>query len=470
MVLKLYNSLTRTKETFISLVPGKVKMYVCGPTVYSYIHIGNARAFVVFDVLRRYLKFLKFKVEYVQNLTDVDDKLLSAARLEGVALSDLARKYIAAYAEDMSALGVYQADQQPKATEYIENMCALIERLIAKDYAYLVENDVYFRVRKKKDYGKLVQQSLDDLRVGSRVENNPKKEHPLDFVLWKGRGADDEVSWPSPWGEGRPGWHTECVAMILQVLGDQIDIHAGGVDLCFPHHENELAQGEALTKKTLAKYWLHNGFVQMSGEKMSKSVGNICTVRSLLEQYTSLALRYYLLSVHYRSPMDFSSQIMEQAENSVRRLQGIMDRLVDRKKNAVQADSSEDIKEQLQAFALQFKAAMNDDLNTANAIGVLFAAVKYANEVISSNQVSSGSLEAIHQFLTVYGIEILGLIAPGGVQVLDEEIKTLVAEREQARSVRNYARADEIRAKLTKLGIILEDTGHGVRWRRSKDQ
>ncbi|SEN59935.1 cysteine--tRNA ligase [Lihuaxuella thermophila] len=465
MTLRLYNTLTKKKEELKPLTEGEIKMYVCGPTVYNYIHIGNARVFVFYDVVRRYLRHLGYKVTYVQNFTDVDDRLIQASKETGVPVPEIAERFIQAYFEDMDALGVERADFHPRATEHIAEMIEAVQVLLDNGYAYEKDGDVYFRTLAKKDYGKLSHQSLDELKAGARIEVNERKEHPLDFALWKA-AKPGEISWDTPWGPGRPGWHLECSAMSRKYLGDTLDIHAGGMDLCFPHHENEIAQSEAWTGKPFVRYWLHNGYINMGHEKMSKSLGNVKLVIDLRKEYTPQAIRYLLLSSHYRNPIQFSKEIMHQAEGSVERIRTAVANIKHRKKAALEGEPAQELTRNLESLSEQFHTEMNDDLNTANAISVLFEAVKLANEWVAQPVVSEGSLDALLSWFKTYGSQILGLVDVETEEILDAEVEALIEERQQARKERNFARADEIRDLLSAKGIILEDTPQGVRWRR----
>ncbi|OYD06556.1 cysteine--tRNA ligase [Paludifilum halophilum] len=466
MTLQLYNTLTREKEPFKPLSKERVTMYVCGPTVYNYIHIGNARVFVFFDVVRRYLQYRGFDVTYVQNFTDVDDRLIRAAAEEGTTVPELAERYIRAYFEDMDALGVQRADVHPRATEHIPGMVEGISRLIEKGYAYERDGDVYYRALRKDDYGKLSHQSVEELKSGARVEVDEKKENPLDFALWKKTKPGEEIAWDSPWGKGRPGWHIECSAMVKQYLGDTIDIHAGGTDLCFPHHENEIAQSEAWTGKPFASYWLHNGYMNMGSEKMSKSLGNIVRVKELREEYNPRALRYFLLSAHYRNPISFSDESIRQMESGLERFDTATVNLSHRLETALQGEAAPEVMARLDELTRNFETAMDDDLNTANAISVLFEAVHFANELVSQSVVPKGSLEKTMEWIQRYGGEILGLVEDPGDQSLEAEIESLIEERQQARKNKDFQRADAIRDELAERGILLEDTPQGVRWRK----
>ncbi|BCU80370.1 cysteine--tRNA ligase [Polycladomyces abyssicola] len=465
MSVQIYNTLTRKKEPLETVHPGKVNMYVCGPTVYNYIHIGNARVFVFFDVVRRYLQYKGYDVKYVQNFTDVDDKLIRTANEEGTTVPEVAERYIRAYFEDMDALGVRRADVHPRATEHIPDMIEAIRELIDKGWAYERDGDVYYRALKKDDYGKLSHQAIADLKAGARIEVNERKEHPLDFALWK-KAKPGEIKWDSPWGEGRPGWHIECSVMSRKYLGETLDIHAGGKDLCFPHHENEIAQSEALTGKPFARYWMHNEFVNMGGEKMSKSLGNIVTVYDLRKRYPARVIRYFLISAHYRNPIQFSEEVMDQLKNGLERIDNAWFNLRHRMTAATEGPADPAVKEQLSSLTAQFEAAMDDDMNTANALSVLFEAVKLVNETVAQPVVTLGTLEALKEWMTTFGGEILGLIELEGEDALDREIEALIEERQQARKRRDFARADAIRDQLAAMGILLEDTPQGVRWRR----
>jgi cysteinyl-tRNA synthetase len=384
-------------------------MYVCGPTVYNYIHIGNARAFVFFDVVRRYLRHIGYQVTYVQNITDVDDKLINASRETGETVEAIAERYMHAFHEDMGAIGAEKPDSSPRATEHITEMVEAIEALIEKGYAYESNGDVYFRSLQKKDYGKLSHQSLDELKSGARIEINEQKDHQLDFVLWK-KAKPGEVSWDSPWGPGRPGWHIECSVMSRKYLGDTLDIHGGGVDLCFPHHENEIAQSETWTEQPFVQYWMHNGFVNMGSEKMSKSLGNVERVVTLRAKYSPEAIRYFLLSAHYRSPIQFSDEIMEQCEGSADRIRTAMANLQHRREVAVPGPVSDDLRHPFEELTEKFYEAMDDDFNTANAIAVLFDAVKVSNEFVAKPTLFIEEIDYINEWMKTFGGEILGLV------------------------------------------------------------
>lgn len=467
MSLQLYNTLTRRKEEFIPLEPGKVKMYVCGPTVYNYIHIGNARPAIVFDTLRRYLKYRGYEVTFVQNITDVDDKLIRAANEEGTTVNELAERYTQAYNEDLASLHVLPPDIQPRVMQTIPEIIQFIVGLIEKGYAYESEGDVYFRTNRFSEYGKLSHQPIEELQAGARVEVNEKKENPLDFALWKA-AKEGEIHWDSPWGKGRPGWHIECSAMALKFLGETIDIHAGGTDLVFPHHENEIAQSECLTGKVFANYWLHNGMLNINNEKMSKSLGNFLLLRELVKQYGGQLIRFFLLTGHYRGPINFSPDLLEQAANGMERITTSFVNLTHRMETARPEEPNGLAEEQagiIQNLRERFIAEMDDDINTANAITVLFDLAKEANLYMRNNNVGLPQLIAYRElFGEIAGV--LGLQLEQQEELLDSEIEQLIAERGEARKARNFARADEIRDLLTNRGIILEDTPQGVRWRR----
>lgn len=466
--VKLYNTLTRKKEKMVPQSKDQVHMYVCGPTVYNYIHIGNARVFVFFDVVRRFLQHLGYQVTYVQNFTDVDDRLIEASKETGKSVKEIAQKYIDAYFEDMDALGVQRADVHPCATDHIQEMIEAVEILIQKGYAYERNGDVYFRSLTKQDYGKLSNQSIEELRAGARIEINEEKDHPLDFALWKA-AKPGEIQWETPWGiPGRPGWHIECSVMARKYLGDTLDIHAGGVDLCFPHHENEIAQSESLTGKLFVQYWLHNGYINMGNEKMSKSLGNVKRVVELRKEYRAPVIRYFLLSAHYRQPISFDTEIMRQAEASVDRMETAILNLQHRKQTALDGEMDPILDQQLNRLSESFDAVMADDFNTANAISVLFDAVRLANEWVQKPVVTRSSIDQLLQWFSLYGGEILGLVEVEKEEELDQEIENLIEERQQARREKNYARADEIRDQLMQMGVILEDTPQGVRWKRKR--
>lgn len=461
----IYNTLTREKEKFKPIDRNEVKMYVCGPTVYNYIHIGNARPAIVFDTVRRYFEYEGYDVKYVLNFTDIDDKIIDVANEENVPVSEISEKYIDAYLEDVSALAVKEATVHPRVTETIEEIIEFVEGLIEKGFAYEVEGDVYFKARKFEEYGKLSAQSIDELRSGARIQVGEKKDDPLDFVLWK-KSEEGEISWSSPWGEGRPGWHIECSAMAKKYLGETIDIHAGGQDLTFPHHENEIAQSEALSDKTFANYWMHNGYMNIDNEKMSKSLGNFILTRDLIEQFDPNIIRYFMLTVHYRSPINFSDDLLNSAANSFERIEIAYQNLEHRKSLSLNlVDNDEEWLEKIAQHKESFEAAMKDDFNTAKAISVIFDLTRDANAYLAEKQTSEKVIEAFQDQIKTL-LDVLGLTLKIEEQLLEEDIERLIEEREEARANKNYERADEIRDELKEQNIILEDTPQGVRWRR----
>lgn len=463
--MKILNTLTRRKEEFVPINEGKVGIYVCGPTVYDYIHIGNARPMIVFDTLRRYLEYKGYDVNYVSNFTDVDDKIIKRANEEGVDASVISERYIAEVKKDMAALNVREATTHPKATEEIPDMIEMVKTLIEKGYAYEVNGTVYFRTRKFKDYGKLSKKNIDDLRSGNRdllVSGVDEKEDPLDFVLWKPK-KEGEPSWPSPWGDGRPGWHLECSVMSKKYIGDVIDIHAGGEDLVFPHHENEIAQSEAANGTEFARYWMHNGFLKINNEKMSKSLGNFFTVREIAEKYPLQVIRFFMLSAHYRSPLNFSADLVEASKNGLERILTAVDRL--KSISGTEGEVDKAVADEMDAFVKKYEAAMDDDLNTADAISVIFELVKYANVNVTEDSTKS-TVELVLNTVTKL-CDILGIITEKKKEILDSDIEALIEERQAARKAKNFARADEIRDQLSDMGIILEDTREGVKWKRA---
>ena len=465
MSIQIYNTLNQEKEEFIPQQAGKVSMYVCGPTVYNYIHIGNARPAIVFDTVRRYLEYKGFDVDYVLNFTDVDDKIINAAKNTGETVPEIADKYIDAYMEDVGALGVKKATHNPRVMETMDDIVAFIQELIDKGFAYEVDGDVYYKPRKFDGYGKLSHQSIDELRVGARIQVGEKKEDPLDFALWK-KAKDDEISWDSPWGKGRPGWHIECSAMVKKHLGETIDIHAGGQDLTFPHHENEIAQSEALTGKPFAKYWMHNGYINIDNEKMSKSLNNFVLTRDLINAHDPQVIRFFMLSVHYRNPINFTEELLESAKNSFNRIKTAYQNLQHRKQSSMNlVNEADSWMEKINSFKQEFENAMDDDFNTANAISVLFDITKEANHYIQQDQTQAKVIDAFQAAMETF-LRILGLEARSKGELLDAEIEALIEERNEARKSRNFARADEIRDQLKEKNIILEDTPQGVRWKR----
>ena len=468
--MKLYNTLSKQKEEFTPLEEGKVKMYVCGPTVYNFIHIGNARPMIVFDTVRRYFEYKGYDVNYVSNFTDVDDKIIKKANEEGVSSDEISKRYIAECKKDMDGMNIEPATKNPLATEEIGGMIEMIQTLIDKGYAYEKNGTVYYSTRKFKDYGKLSHKNLDDLRSGERsllVSGEDEKEDPLDFVLWKPK-KEGEPFWKAPWSEGRPGWHIECSEMSKKYLGEQIDIHAGGEDLVFPHHENEIAQSEAANGKEFAKYWMHNAFLNIDNRKMSKSLGNFRTVREISEQYDLQVLRFIMLSAHYRSPLNFSADLMEASGNGLERIVNAADNLKFLKKNAANEKMTEEENKlftQTDTFVADFERAMEDDFNTADAIAAVFDLVKFAN----SNTDSESSAEYLGKLfdLLVKLTDVLGLLIDKKEDILDEDIEKLIEERQAARKAKDFARADAIRDELLEKGIILKDTREGVQWKRA---
>ncbi|MBR3062833.1 MAG: cysteine--tRNA ligase [Exiguobacterium sp.] len=464
-MIQLYNSLTNKKEPFVPIVPGKVSMYVCGPTVYNYIHVGNARPAIAFDTVRRYLTYRGYEVKYVLNFTDVDDKIIRAANELGEDTETLTNRYIEAYLADTGALNVQPADVHPRVTDTMEEIIEFIRQLETEGFAYESEGDVYFRTKKFETYGKLSQQSIEDLRAGSRVDVGEKKEDPLDFVLWKA-AKPDEPSWDSPWGKGRPGWHIECSAMAKKHLGTTIDIHAGGHDLKFPHHENEIAQSEACNHAKFANYWLHNGFINIENEKMSKSLGNFLLVHEALKEVDPMVLRFFMLSVHYRHPINYSRELIEQAANGWSRIKEAYQNIEYRLSvTAGLGEASESMERKLESIKASFIESMDDDINTANAVTVLFDLAREANIYAKADHVAKATLE---QVLSLFDelTGVLGLTLAEEKELLDAEIDQLIQERNDARAARNFARADEIRDLLKEQNIQLEDTAQGVRWKR----
>ena len=468
--MKIYNTLSKTKEEFIPLEEGKVRMYVCGPTVYNLIHIGNARPMIVFDTVRRYMEYKGYEVNYVSNFTDVDDKIIKKAIEEGVEASVISERYIAECKKDMEALNVKPATTHPLATNEICGMLDMIGDLIEKGHAYAAaDGTVYFRTRSFKEYGKLSHKNLDDLQGGNRsllVSGEDQKEDPLDFVLWKPR-KEGEPAWESPWCDGRPGWHIECSVMSKKYLGDEIDIHAGGEDLVFPHHENEIAQSEAANGKTFARYWMHNAFLNIDNKKMSKSAGNFFTVRDISEKYDLQVLRFFMLSAHYRSPLNFSADLMEAAKNGLERIVTAAEKLRDLQSKAVGELTESEVAslEEAKSFMAKYEEAMEDDFNTADAISAIFEMVKFTNTNANADS-SKAYVDALYAQLDKMA-EICGLILEGSAEILDEEIEKLIQERQDARKLKNFARADEIRNQLLEQGIVLEDTREGVKWKRA---
>ena len=468
--MKIYNTMSKRKEEFVPLEEGKVKMYVCGPTVYNFIHIGNARPMIVFDTVRRYFEYKNYDVNFVSNFTDVDDKIIKKANEEGVTAEEISKRYIEECKKDMEGMNIQPATKNPLATEEIGGMISMIETLIEKGYAYEKNGTVYYRTRKFAEYGKLSHKNLDDLQSGGRallVSGEDEKEDSLDFVLWKPK-KEGEPAWKSPWGEGRPGWHIECSEMSKKYLGEQIDIHAGGEDLIFPHHENEIAQSEAANGKEFAKYWMHNGFLNIDNRKMSKSLGNFFTVREISEKYDLQVLRFFMLSAHYRSPLNFSAELMEAAKNGLERITTAAENLKFLINNARTEDMSEDERKKLAGstvYVENFEKAMDDDFNTADAISAVFELVKYMNTTTDGAS-SKEYLQNLFDCL-IRLTDVLGIIVDKEDEILASDIEALIEERQAARKAKNFARADEIRDELLAKGIILKDTREGVQWKRA---
>ena len=461
--MKIYNTLTRKKEEFKPIKEGEVSIYVCGPTVYNFFHIGNARPFVVFDTLRKYMEYRGNKVKFVQNFTDVDDKIINKAREEGSTAPEVSEKYIEEYYKDAAALNVRKADVHPKVSEHIQDIVKFVETLVEKGYAYEADGDVYFSTRKFPEYGKLSKQNIDDLESGARIAVGEVKQDPLDFALWKARKTEDEIAWESPWGMGRPGWHIECSAMSKKHLGETIDIHAGGQDLQFPHHENEIAQSECCNGSPFAHYWMHNGYITIDNEKMSKSKGNFFTVRDILKEYDGEVIRFFLLSGHYRSPINFSDALMDQAKNGLARMENCKENLVYLTTAGTDGTMTDSEKEQLAGYdkyRQDFIRVMDDDLNTADAISAVFELITAINTAVkdgATKEFAQKSLKTLMEFA-----DVLGLLQGKADDGVDPEIQKLVDERQEARKAKNFARADEIRDLLKEKGITLKDTPQGV--------
>ena len=464
--MKVYNTLTRKKEELVPITPGEIKIYACGPTVYNYIHIGNARPLCIFDILRRYLEYRGYNVKFVQNFTDIDDKIIRRANEEHVDFSEISERYIKEFWTDADGLNVRHATINPKATENIDAIIQLISTLIEKGYAYEAQGDVYFSTEKFKDYGKLSHQPLEDLEAGARIMVGEVKREPMDFAVWKA-AKPGEPAWDSPWGKGRPGWHIECSAMNWRYLGDTIDIHCGGQDLIFPHHENEIAQSECFTGKPFAHYWMHNGYINVDNVKMSKSLGNFFTVRDVAEKYGYEPIRYLLISAQYRSPINYSTDIIEQCIAALNRLYTCRDSLDFELKNAVDAEHDGDkaIIDGFDKYREQFISAMDDDLNTADAIASIFELVRDINTNVVGKTPSKALVEgAIAMFDELTGV--LGLVYNRKTETLDSDVEALIEARTNARKEKNWAEADRIRDQLKEMGIVLEDTAQGVKWHR----
>lgn len=460
--MKIYNTLTRKKEEFVPIEEGTAKIYVCGPTVYNYFHIGNARPFVVFDTLRKYLQYRGYKVKFVQNFTDVDDKIINRAREEHLTAKEVSEKYIEEYYKDAAALNVTKADVHPRVSEHIPEIIEFVQTLIDKGYAYEVNGDVYFSTRKFNGYGKLSGQNIEDLESGARIAVGEIKEDPLDFALWKAQKEEDEIAWDCPWGKGRPGWHIECSAMSKKHLGDTIDIHAGGQDLQFPHHENEIAQSECCNGVPFANYWMHNGYITINNEKMSKSKGNFFTVRDILKEYDGEVMRFFLLSGHYRNPINFSDSLMEQAKAGLGRMRNAKETLkhLIANGNGEMTDAEKEALAGYDKYRQEFIAAMDDDLNTADAISAIFELITVINTAVrdgASREFAEKSLDTLMELAS-----IVGLLQQDADKAVDDDIQALVDERQEARKAKNFARADEIRDMLKARGITLKDTPQGV--------
>lgn len=464
--MKLYNTLTRTKEEFVPIEEGKVKMYVCGPTVYNFFHIGNARPFIMFDTFRRYLEYRGYDVKYIQNFTDVDDKIIKRGNEEGITPEQVADKYIDEYFKDADRLGIKRATVHPRVTDNINEIIEFIKELEEKGYAYAVNGEVYFDTQKFEGYGKLSKQNQEDLEAGARIEVNSQKRHPMDFVLWKPR-KEGEPGWESPWSVGRPGWHIECSVMSKRYLGDTIDIHAGGQDLAFPHHENEIAQSEARSGKTFSNYWIHNGYININNEKMSKSKGNFFTVRDIADKYDLEVVRFFMLSAHYRNPVNFSDEMLSQSKAGLERLYNTKEKLEFTLSNLKVVDIKEDEKslsEELNSFREKFIVAMDDDINTADAISVIFELARFIN----TNVNEESSIEFAKMCLTEFEelTNVLNIVNKKQEEVLDADIEKLIQDRVDAKKNKDFALADEIRNKLLEMGIVLEDTRQGTKWKR----
>lgn len=465
--MKLYNTLTRTKEEFIPIEEGKVKMYVCGPTVYNYIHIGNARPFIIFDTLRRYLEYRGYDVTFVQNFTDVDDKIIKRGHEEQISPEEVANKYINEYFVDADGLGIKRASVHPRVTDNINEIITFVKELEDKGYAYEVNGDVYFDTKKFEGYGKLSKQNQDDLEAGARIEVNSQKRHPMDFVLWKSK-KEGEPGWQSPWGEGRPGWHIECSVMSNRYLGETIDIHAGGQDLAFPHHENEIAQSEARSGKPFSNYWIHNGYININNEKMSKSKGNFFTVRDISKSYDLEIVRFFMLSSHYRNPVNFSDELLSQSKAGLERLYNAKERAEFIISNLQESSITEDEKslvEELNLYRTKFVNAMEDDINTADAISAIFELSRFINTNVSEKSSLEFAKKCLDEFNEL--TSVLNIVNKKQDDILDEEIENLIQKRVEAKKNKDFKLADDIRQELLEKGIILEDTRQGTKWKRA---
>ena len=459
--MKVFNTMTAKKEELVPVKPGEVSIYACGPTVYNFFHIGNARMFVVFDTLRRYLEYVGYKVNFVQNFTDIDDKMIKKANEDGTTVAEIAEKYIGEYFTDAEGLNIKRATVHPKATENIDAIIEIVSELVEKGYAYEVEGDVYFEVEKCKNYGKLIHQSLDDLKSGARIDVDERKKSPLDFALWKA-AKPGEPYWESPWGKGRPGWHIECSAMSTKYLGKTIDIHGGAIDLIFPHHTNEIAQSECANGCNFVNYWMHNAYINVDNRKMSKSLNNFFTVRDVAAKYRYNVIRFFLLSAHYRSPMNFSDSLMEASKNGLERITTCVSNLEFLKEGAKEEGLDKAFAEKMDSFKDAFKKGMDDDLNTADGIAAIFDAVKEANS--NANTLSKESLLYARDIIEEL-CSVLGVIVKEEKEDLSEKVEALIKERAEARSAKNYKRADEIRDELKAMNITITDTPQGVEWK-----
>ncbi len=464
--MKLFNTLTRKKEEFIPITPGEIKMYACGPTVYNFFHIGNARTFMTFDAMRRYFQYRSFKVTFVQNFTDIDDKIINRALEENTSSCEISERYIREYFKDAESLGILKADLHPKVTENLNEIISFIKSLEEKGLAYEADGDVYYNVEAFEGYGKLSKQSLEDLQSGARIEINERKKNPLDFVLWKA-AKPGEPSWESPWGLGRPGWHIECSAMAKKYLGETIDIHGGGGDLVFPHHENEIAQSEGASGKSFANYWVHVGYLNIDNKKMSKSLNNFFTVRDIQEEYDLEVIRFFLLSAHYRNPLNFSRDLVDAAQNGLERLYNTkhnLKHLMDNTEIRELQEEKESWVKELSGFRSRYIEAMDDDFNTADGLAVVFDLVRFINTNISAASSRAATEEALKLLMEL--TNVLGLLDKEESNSLEAEVEALIQERQQARKEKNFAKSDEIRDKLKAMGIVLEDTPQGVKWKK----
>ena len=463
--MQIYNTMTRKKEELVAQVPGQISMYACGPTVYNFFHIGNARPFIVFDTMRRYLEYRGYKVRFVQNFTDIDDKMIRRANEEHTSVKELGERFIQEYYADADALGVERATANPRATEHIEEIISLVQTLIGKGHAYATENgDVYFSVRSFPGYGKLSGQNIDDLENGARVDPTEEKRDPLDFALWKAE-KPGEPSWDSPWGKGRPGWHIECSAMSMAILGETFDIHAGGQDLIFPHHENEIAQSEAATGRPFARYWMHNGYINVDNQKMSKSLGNFFTVREIAQEFDLEAVRMFMLGVHYRNPVNFSRELIQQSESALIRLRTARERLEEAPVAAEGSPEDAAFAASLDAYRTRFNEAMDDDLNTADALGVLFELARSSNTFVSEPRGKEAIAQTESLFDELTGV--LGILQHNKEEVFPAEALSLLEQRQQARKAKDFAKADALRDALRDLGYAVEDTAQGPKLKKS---